>query len=129
MYNISDPRYQDFLKEAPERLEGECAVLRLCIERAMLENRPSLVNSLVATYSKLASVHQQSQIKAGLLFERDTTLQLFKGLVDALTGILKEYQLAEYSEIVERMIDSVDEVFNRVTNEKQPLLLPAPEKP
>ena len=129
MYNISDPRYQDFLKEAPERLESECAVLRLCIESAMQENRPSLVNSLVSTYSKLASVHQQSQIKAGLLFERDTTLQLFKGLVDALTGILKEYQLAEYSEIVERMIDSVDEVFNRVTNEKQPLLLPAPEKP
>ena len=95
----------------------------------MQENRPTLVNSLVARIPNSQAVHQQSQIKAGLLFERDTTLQLFKGLVDALTGILKEYQLAEYSEIVERMIDSVDEVFNRVTNEKQPLLLPAPEKP
>ena len=41
MYDIGETgqaRYQDFLRYAPEKVDGEAAILRVCIERAMAES-------------------------------------------------------------------------------------------
>ena len=71
MYRIPDQsRYQEFLAHPVEQLESEAALLRVCIEKAMLENRPSLVNSLVATYTKIAAVHQAAKSAPASLWRR-----------------------------------------------------------
>ena len=45
MYKVPDQsRYEEFRAHPVEQLESEAALLRVCIEKAMLENRPSLVS-------------------------------------------------------------------------------------
>lgn len=128
MYRIpAQSRYQEFLAHPVEQLESEAALLRVCIEKAMLENRPSLVNSLVATYSKLAAVHQQAKVRAGVLMEKDRVFKIANGLVILVCEALKSRQLPEHDAIVEEIISGIDPLFDEVQNDKQ-LLLPAPHR-
>ena len=97
MYKIPEQeRFQEFCAHPVEQLESEAALLRVCIEQAMRENRPSLVNALVSTYSKLAAVHQQAQIRAGLLLEKDRALKIANGLVNLVCEALKSRQIPEH---------------------------------
>jgi len=127
MYHIPDQtRYEEFRAHPVEQLESEAALLRVCIEKAMCENRPALVNSLVATYAKIASVHQSAQIRAGVLLEKDRAFRICDGIVKLVLEALKSRQIPEHDQIVEEIIDGIDPLFDEVKNEK--LLLPAPHR-
>ena len=129
MYRISDQtRYEEFLREAPDRLRGEVALLRTMIERAVRDEKFSLANSLLATLSKVSACHQQAEVRAGSLLEKAVALKLMKNLTTRLCEILRGYDLPCYERIVDRMTDDVDQVFkDTLKTQKQPLLLAAPE--
>jgi hypothetical protein len=132
MYDIGETgqaRYQDFLRYAPEKVDGEAAILRVCIERAMRENRPALVKSLCDTLAKVASVSQAVKLREGTLLERSVALLLMKRLADAVCGLLREFAIPHYEQIVDRLIGDLDTVFEETLRAReQPLCLPAPNR-
>ena len=128
MYKVRDQeRYEQFRAHPVEQLESEAALLRVCIEKAMLENRPSLVNSLVATYCQTCGRPSAAQIRAGVLLEKDRVFKIANGLVILVCEALKSRQTPEHDAIVEEIISGIDPLFDEVQNDKQ-LLLPAPHR-
>jgi hypothetical protein len=129
MYDLGDngqARYEDFLRYPPERVDGEAAVLRLCVERAMRENRPALVKSLCDTLAKIAAVSQAVKVKEGVLMERETVLQIAKGLVDLLTNTMRQRNVPNQEAISDEIIAALPQLFERIEHERQTLYLPAP---
>ncbi len=126
MYHLrNQQRFDEFRRHPVEQLDSEAALLRVCIEQAMNENHPNLVNSLIATYSKIAAVHQQTQIRAGVLLEKDRVLRICNGLITLLCNALKDRQIPEGEAIIEEITCQVDPLFDEIQNEKK--LLPAPK--
>jgi len=129
MYDIGEDgqaRYQEFLRYPPEKVEGEAAILRLCVERAMRENRPALVKSLCDSLAKLAAVSQAVKVKEGVLMERETVLKIAKGLVDLLCDTMRERNVPDQEAISDEIIAGLPQLFERIEHERETLYLPAP---
>lgn len=129
MYDLGDngqTRYEDFLRYPPEKVDGEAAILRVCVERAMRENRPALVKSLCDTLAKTAAVSQAVKVKEGVLMEREVVLKIAKGLVDLLTNTMRERNVPDQEAISDEIIAALPQLFERIEHERQTLYLPAP---
>ncbi|NUQ61169.1 MAG: hypothetical protein HUU20_01695 [Pirellulales bacterium] len=129
MYNIGEEgqgRYQEFLRYPPEKVEGEAAILRLCVERAMKENRPALVKSLCDSLAKIAAVSQAVKVKEGVLMERETVLRIAKGLVDLLCDVMEKRNLPDREGVSDEILAGLPELFERIEHERETLYLPAP---
>lgn len=127
MYRLGDhqTRYQDFLQQAPESVESEAALLRVLIERAAQENRPALVNSLVATLAKVAATHQNAQIRAGELLERGLALRVFGAVGALVADILQERGIADWQDVVQELTARIPHRIEEVENERK--ALPSPQ--
>jgi hypothetical protein len=127
MYKVPDQqRYEEFLRQAPEKLAAEAALLRLLIENAVRDGRVALANTLLATLARISTAHQAAQVRAGQLLERDRVLKIGVALCGLLADALRDRGIANWEMVVDEVRERVPELFEETTNEK-PLLLPAPD--
>lgn len=129
MYQLGEnqPRCQEFLRQAPEAVGSEAVLLRTLIERAARENRPGLVNSLVATLAKVAATHQATQIKAGQMLEKATLLKLATVLCDVVCAEIQGGFVGwedAVNKICNRMEQAIEAAgLDNESDEPAPLLL------